>query len=297
MKAIRWVAGALGLIIAINLVALGIEYFFGAPSGPTSSGFSTTPRGIAAMAELLERTGHRVDLSRVPLADADLDPSATLVLFEPQMVRPSDQNALGSFVEAGGRLVAGGRDPEWLQEVAPGLPTWTPDGETVFTNEAASTLGNIHQVETAAEGSWLGTGSGTALLGDEERPLVVSASAGNGTIVAVADASAFQNQLLARADNAGLALTLVDGDREHVVFAEAEHGYRADSGLAALPRRWKLAMAGLVLAAALWMWSKGRRLGPPEDVVRTLPPPRVAYVEALAATLARTEGRGKKVSG
>jgi hypothetical protein len=296
MKPLRWIAGALGVIIALNLIALVIDHFFGAPSGPTSSAFSTTPQGAAALAELLERTGHRVDLSRLSLTEADLDPSATVVLFDPQDISPKEQNALGSFVEAGGRLVAGGQDPEWLQEVAPGLPTWTPDGETVFTNAAASTLGDIHDVETAASGSWLGTGSGTALVGGEERPLVVSASAGNGTIVAVADASPFQNRLLDRADNAGLALTLIDGDREHVIFAEAEHGYEADAGLAALPRRWKLAMSALLLAAALWMWAKGRRLGPPEEIVRPLPPPRVAYVESLAATLARTEGRGK-VSG
>jgi hypothetical protein len=36
------------------------------------------------------------------------------------------------------------------------------------------------------------------------------------------------------------------------------------------------------------MWSRGRRLGPPDEVERAQAPPRRAYVEAMAAALART---------
>ncbi len=36
------------------------------------------------------------------------------------------------------------------------------------------------------------------------------------------------------------------------------------------------------------MWAKGRRLGPAEEVERELPPPRRVYVDAIAASLART---------
>jgi len=48
-------------------------------------------------------------------------------------------------------------------------------------------------------------------------------------------------------------------------------------------------MAGLVLAALVWMVSRGRRLGPATTGARELPPPRRLYVEAVAATLARTD--------
>ena len=59
-------------------------------------------------------------------------------------------------------------------------------------------------------------------------------------------------------------------------------------GLAALPRRWRLALTGLGLAAAIWLYARSRRLGSPEDEARPLPPPRWAYIDAVAGTLART---------
>jgi hypothetical protein len=72
---------------------------------------------------------------------------------------------------------------------------------------------------------------------------------------------------------------------------ESVHGYGETTGLAALPARlgWALVLVGaaaLVLIAARW-----RRLGPPEPVERPLFPPRRAYVDALAATLARSRDR------
>jgi hypothetical protein len=37
------------------------------------------------------------------------------------------------------------------------------------------------------------------------------------------------------------------------------------------------------------MLARGRRFGPPEPAARAFAPPRVAYVDALGATLARTQ--------
>jgi hypothetical protein len=72
-----------------------------------------------------------------------------------------------------------------------------------------------------------------------------------------------------------------------VVFSELQHGY-GRTGLAALPARWKVALALGVLAALALMVSRGRRLGPAEAPDRELPPPRRAYVDALADALGRT---------
>jgi hypothetical protein len=41
------------------------------------------------------------------------------------------------------------------------------------------------------------------------------------------------------------------------------------------------------------MISRARRLGPPEDASRPLPPPRRAYVESLATTLGKTRRRAE----
>src|SRR5207247_4086778 len=63
----------------------------------------------------------------------------------------------------------------------------------------------------------------------------------------------------------------------------------------AIPGRWKTLLEFAAFAVALAMWARGKRLGPPDrdDTVR--PPPRVAYVEAVAATLARTGNREEGV--
>jgi hypothetical protein len=45
---------------------------------------------------------------------------------------------------------------------------------------------------------------------------------------------------------------------------------------------------GLAAAALVLLWARGRRLGPPEDSSRPLPPPRAAYVDAVGSTLVRT---------
>jgi hypothetical protein len=118
--------------------------------------------------------------------------------------------------------------------------------------------------------------------------IALAGASGSGRVVAVADPSPIQNGFLASEDNAALALGLVGPTDRTVVFAEGAHGYGSSEGFSALPRRWRLALAGLGLAAAIWLYGRSRRLGPPEEEARALPPPRWAYVDAVAGTLART---------
>jgi hypothetical protein len=73
------------------------------------------------------------------------------------------------------------------------------------------------------------------------------------------------------------------------LFAEYNHGYAPASGFASLPGRWRVALWMAVFAGIVWMVGRGRRLGPPERKSRPLPPPRSAYVAAMAASLARTD--------
>jgi pimeloyl-ACP methyl ester carboxylesterase len=106
-------------------------------------------------------------------------------------------------------------------------------------------------------------------------------------------ASPLQNRLLDEADNAALALAL--GGQGPVVFVESVHGYTTATGLAALPARFQwalilLGLSGLVLIAARWP-----RMGPPEPPEEPRFPPRRAYVDALAATLAKTRDRAAAV--
>src|SRR5207244_13461782 len=99
------------------------------------------------------------------------------------------------------------------------------------------------------------------------------------------------NRLLASADNAQLALDLAGAKSRHVVFFETYHGYGRGSGLGAIPGRWQALFLLAAAAVLTFMLARVRRLGPPEDEERPLDPPRREYVEALAATIARTRDR------
>lgn len=279
MRRVAAVALAVG---AMSLVAGPAA----AQTGPPSSSFSTSAPGVAAYAALLEEFDYEVEQLRGPLVTADLDRDWTLVLLEPLPSETGGLSAVRSFVSAGGRLIAGGRDPEWVSQIVDRAPSWAPGGASSYSAEAFG----LSTVETAGEGSWSG-GDGEVLVGDAEEALAVEHPVGEGTVILLADVSPLQNRLLDHADNAAFGLSLAGDSPGPVVFAEGVHGYGPPSGLSALPLRLRWTLGGLAAAVGLWMWGRGRRLGPAEEPQRVLPPPRRAYVEALAATLARARRR------
>jgi hypothetical protein len=106
--------------------------------------------------------------------------------------------------------------------------------------------------------------------------------------VLLADASPLHNHLLPRRGNAAFGLAIAGPRNRPVVFSEAGHGYGVSSGLDAVPRPWWWALWGGVLATLVWVWSRGRRLGPPADDDPEPLPARRAYVDAQAAPHLRT---------
>jgi hypothetical protein len=287
----RAVVAVLVAILGLNLLTAGVSTVTGGsgPGGPTSSSYATASDGLAAYAELLARQGHAVARLRTSLAEAALDPAATLVLADPGSPDAGDGPALADFLRAGGRLVIAGRGAEPILAGVPGGgPEWSPDDvRSARPLVPAAEVAGVATVESAGEGRWDDAGAMVPLLGGAGGVLAAVATVGQGRIVALADASPLQNRLLARADNAAFALASV-GEGRPVIFAEAHHGYGASTGVRALPLRWRWALAGGFLAALVWMWSRSRRLGPPDEIERVTPPARRAYVEAMAGALVRT---------
>jgi hypothetical protein len=279
----------LAFVVLLNGVAAIGNRLRPAPSGPPNSSYATSARGVAALAELLEREGRHVERLRADLADASLDPAATVVLLDPDRMTAEDATAVRDFVEAGGRLVAGGPGPSWLDGIVDHPPDWDSDGaRTVRPLAPGPEVDSLTAVEAAGDGAWGREGPALPLLGAREGPALVSARVGSGRALLLADASPLQNRLLDHADNAALGLALAGERGRRVIFVEGVHGYGEARGLAALPARWKWTLGGLGLAALALIWALGRRLGPPEDERRPLPPPRRRFVEAQALTLSRT---------
>jgi hypothetical protein len=288
--AVRAVVVIAVALVVLNVGARALDQSVGGsdPSGSPSSSYATVPSGLAAYAELLRRYDHPVVRQRGDLVDGAVDPSATLMVLDPDVLSPSQTGVALQFVVNGGRLVIGGQHPgRYLGSLRDRPPRWSSAAPTAFT-DVREPFEAIARVVTAGDGRWAGTGTSSVVVGRGDDALLTRERVGRGEMFFLADVSPLSNERLGEADNAAFALQLAGGDGAPVVFAEGVHGYGETRGLAALPQRWKYAFAGLGLAALALIWARARRLGPPEHSQRTLPPPRRAYVDALGSTLQRT---------
>ena len=291
-------AGRLAVTAGVTLLALmALSSFLpgggGQGGGSPSSSYSNRSDGLSAWAELLSRSGRPVDRLRGDLEPSVLDPAATVVVLDAPGLTGAEADALGRFVQRGGHLVAGGAGAGgWLESVLDEPPVPAGRGTRTARPPEGAPLpeaDGVRTVRSVGLGSWQDEGSLDVLLrGDNGRVIALAGDVGKGRVVALADPSPVSNTLLADDDNAGFGLGLAGSAGRPVLFAEGAHGYGEGEGLSALPRRWRLALAGLGLAAAAWLVARSRRLGPPEDEARPMPPSRWAYVDAVTGTLART---------
>jgi len=278
-----WKIG-IGLVVAVVVVNLALRYLGSVtgstPGGPESSSYATASDGAAAYAELLGRTGHRVDQLRDAPHSARLRSEETAIVLDPLGVANRDADALRSFVSGGGRLVAGGGDLSWLGRIVKAAPAG------YLTRGVLVRSGRL-TLRTAGSEGWRNRGSMHVVAEQDGAVVVASERVGSGVVFALADPSPLQNRLLDRRDNAAFGLQLAGAGRR-VAFLETYHGYGRSSGLRALPLAWILLLSGLALAGIVYLFARGRRLGPAETTERELPPPRRVYVDSLAGVLART---------
>jgi hypothetical protein len=125
----RVALGVVGLVVGLNVAVKVVESVYPAPGGPSASAYGTREDGVAAYAELLRRAGHEVERVRERPRDIGLDPAATtVVLLDPGIVEDEDADALRTFVERGGRLLASGpgRACSALPRLAPAERSCSP---------------------------------------------------------------------------------------------------------------------------------------------------------------------------
>jgi len=286
-----WIAVAVvvGGLIVVNLVAQGLDRAVGGdqPGGATGSSYATAPDGLAAFSTLLTHYGYEVQPRRGALSKNPPPPNATVFLLDPLAVTNKDAVTLLQFVEDGGRLVIGGDAPFYLRDFRDRPPTWQRDGLAAWTF-IGPLFANVRDIEAAGIGAWSSPGSGSTIVGTDDRSLLTHERVGNGEMFFLADASPLENAFLGTGDNAAFGLGLAGDPSRPIVFPEGTHGYGASRGLAALPNRWKIALILVAVAALAFVWSRARRFGPPDRPARDLPPARAEYVQALSITLERT---------
>ena len=284
-SAARFVLGLVAFFVVLNVVALVVSTVRPEPGGASGSAYATQPRGVAAYAELLRRTGHRVTYLRAELDAARLDPAATLVVLDAPRLDGAERAALARFVRDGGRLISGGKDAG--RGVLPRPPRWSAKGtERARPIIAIPETRGVGSVMSAGEGGFARLRGTMPALGRDPALLAV-ASPGRGRALLLADAAPLQNRLLARADNAAFGLALAGARGRPITFVESIHGFGEETGLAALSARWRFALAGVVLAGLLLLVSRARRLGPPQESPGDPTPARREHVDALALGLRR----------
>jgi uncharacterized protein DUF4350 len=284
---------ALGIgvcLLAFAVVLAIVDRLTPKPEGPASSSYATSPAGLAAYASVLRRNGHAVRHVRTRVADEPPPLDQTLVVLDPDVMEPEEARAIGDWVRAGGRLVAGGQgDASWLDEVLTDPPAWEgggpPERRTLVPVGVTTGVGEV----VSEGGGWHRLGGVLPVIGPADGPLLVTARAGRGSVALLADATPLTNAALDRADGAALGIALAGGGRRTVAFLETVHGYGVARGFGGLPASVRWALLGLALTALVAVWAAGRRFGPPEDPDTEPPPPRVAYVDALAAALVRAK--------
>ena len=281
----RTVAIAVSIALALEVGFVVVTLLRRAPRGPASSSYAAGHHGARAYARLLERGGHEVRRQRVPLDVERPDTSDTVIILGGERPEPDEVRALTTFVEQGGRLVVAGDEKadQWLR---PLVGTLQRGGELLACRPLAAVpeTAGVTYVESSGRPGYAYTGRAVPVLGCNGTTLAAVAALGSGRVVVVSDEAVFQNYLLGARENAAFAVAAAGGVQRDVVFLEHLHGFGAPSGLAALPARWQLALAVLLLAALLALVAR-RRAGS-RTTATSIDHPRSAHADAVAERLA-----------
>src|SRR5439155_1180002 len=144
------------VVVGLALVDGATRSSGGASSSPSSS-LATGSQGLSGYTELLRRFGYRVRAARGSLSDQTLDPRATLVVLDPELVDGADARAMRRFVDAGGTLIAGGTNStRWVRAAFADAPSWSSNGATDLESLEPRVLPGISSVQAAGTGSWSG---------------------------------------------------------------------------------------------------------------------------------------------
>ncbi len=299
---IGWVGAAIATF-AVSLYFMGRESQPGADAvGPST--FSRSAIGHAGIADTLQRLGVSVVKSRDTSADK-LGKDGVLVIAEPRPTAVSEP-ALRALLDARAVLLV---LPKWTGRASTTMPGWLgsaeekPIGQAQWALDLVASKGEVVREREAP--SWT-----TNLLNkqpqlatpvqlmrsDAMRP-IVAGPAGmlvgelnrNRSVWVLADPDVIANHGIGHAENAALALAIVNrlrGPNGSVVFDETVHGYQAQPAnpLALLVQfPFVVATVQVIAALALLMWATMARFGAPQSA----PPPLSAGRQGLLQNVAQ----------
>ena len=275
------------VVVALNVsAALLVGWLDPQVDGPLGSSYVTTEQGVGAWRDVLTDLGRPVEQLRVPFDEVNVSADSTVIIVDPDLdvFDRTYAAALARHADAGGRVV--------LVAVSNGARLFDLDFDLTRSGAARlavvgdSPLTSGVAVVLTEEGERHTRHRGEVVVGDGDGAVVSRWERGAGELIVVSDPWLFTNEWIGMDDNGVLAVRLAGAGP--VVFDEYVHGFGIDQGLGGLGAALRrLGLVGLV-AALVAMWAIGKRVGPAEQTERALPPPRAAYLDALAMTIAKT---------
>jgi hypothetical protein len=256
--------------------------------------------GYRAFYELLAREGVPVERFRAEHDTLD-DDTDTLVAAFPAGVfgaywNDAERAAVQQWVRGGGRLIDIGETPPTAHE--------DPRAETVVGTDTAGDRGPLHGTWAAEVRSLPDRGTvriiiqsgkhAETLLADRAGILVARYRLGRGDVIAVSNASWFENRNLGRGDNARLAYLAAQPRHRggSVAFDEAIRGdIAAKPWYLALDVPERVGLALLALAGLAWLAYGFLPLGPPVRLRPPREPTSREFLDAVAALYARARAR------
>lgn len=289
-------------LVLVAVVAMGVLLRPAAESEERPeffpSSYSAGRSGARAAFLLLDELGYEVERWDLSCAKLPAPGSGTvLVLAEPRLRRSqSETDALCTFINSGGRVLATGQTGAEMLPHASVLPTeWPFSPGQDYTAATPSPLTRATPViRMAPRAQWLfRSPNHVPIYGDEDHPAVVSYTVGRGRVIWWASPGPLTNTGLKEDRNVALLLNAIGSASEvRVLWDEYHHGAAGSlwEYLSGTPVKWLLVQAALVFLAALLTFA--RRWGP---VRAPVVEPRLSPIE-FVETLGDLYHRGGAAS-
>ncbi len=274
----------LGTVLILTLFSVAFD---ARVDGPAGSSIVTTDQGYGAWREVLEELGIPTNQLKVSLDEAVLPADARLVVVspDPALIDADYVMAIQRFLDRGGIVITTEGDIGLMGGLGTvvGVLADSPSDEEMAVVGEFSDVAVLRVPGLPIDGS-ARIDIGERLVQSQDGQAVFVSRPGN--VILLSDMGLLTNQNLGEADNGILAVRLAG--EGPVYFDEYVHGFGAGQGVAGLPAGM-VSVVLILVATVVWMWAVGARFGPPQQPHRALPPPRAAYLDGIAVSLAKSK--------
>ncbi len=282
------VAAAIVLALALTAALAGTE---GPRASIYPSSYSAASDGAKAAFLTLQSLGYKTERWLDP--PLELTPQGSLlILADPTIIPTKDERqALGKYVESGGKILATGfRADLLLPDAAVGandvLAMEWKEFPALFPGALTRDAGSITLVPLA---KWTGTGARyVPLYGTSQSPVAVIYQLGRGEILWLAASTPLTNAGIQRPGNLELLLNFAGSpQRTRILWDEYFHGQGRSLAdyFGRTPLPWGLAQLGALLALALLAFS--RRSGPVHPLARESRLSSLEFIDTLGGLYQR----------